>query len=68
MRNLGEYPLPELKVIYSLLHSQVLEQPTLMDSNLLHDLQRFLQSKATEDNVDVSAHAEWAAWLSGLNS
>lgn len=63
MKNLQDYPLPELKVIYSLLHSQVLEQPALMDSDLLHDLQTYLQSQASQDNVDVSAHTEWAAWL-----
>lgn len=63
MKNLSEYALSELKIIYSLLHSQILEQPALMDSDLLHDLQSFLQSQATQDNVDVSAHIEWAAWL-----
>ena len=64
MKNLNEYPLAELKVIYSLLHSQIMEQPALMDSDLLQDLQRFLQSQATQDNIDVSTHSEWAAWLS----
>lgn len=64
MKNLSEYALSELKLIYSILHTQVLEQPRLMDSDLLHDLQSFLQSQATQENVDVSAHAEWAAWLS----
>ena len=63
MKNLNEYPISELKLIYSLLHSQIIEQPALMDSDLLHDLQRFLQSQATQDNVDVSTHSEWAAWL-----
>ena len=63
MKNLNEYPLAELKLIYSLLHSQVLEQPALMDSDLLHDVQSFLQSQATQDNVDVSSHSEWAEWL-----
>jgi hypothetical protein len=63
MKNLNEYPLPELKLIYSLLHSQIIEQPVLMDSDLLHDLQRFLQTQATQDNIDVSTHSEWAAWL-----
>lgn len=66
MKNLNEYSLTELKLIYSLLHSQVIEQPALMDSDLLHDLQSFLQSQASLDNVDVSTHAEWAAWLSNL--
>jgi len=64
MKNLNEYPLAELKLIYSLLHLQIIEQPALMDSDLLHDLQRFLQSQATQNNVDISAHSEWAAWLS----
>ena len=63
MKNLNEYPISELKLIYSLLHSQIIEQPALMDSDLLHDLQRLLQSQATQDNVDVSTHSEWAAWL-----
>ena len=67
MKNLAEYPLSELKLIYSLLHLQVMEQPALMDSDLLHDLQSFLQSQATQDNIDVSTHSEWAAWLSNLS-
>ena len=68
MKNLAEYPLSELKLIYSLLHLQIIDQPALMDSDLLHDLQSFLQSQATQDNVDVSTHSEWAAWLSNLGS
>lgn len=63
MKNLNEYPLPELKLIYSLLHSQIIEQPALMDSDLLHDLQHFLQAQATHENIDVSTHSEWADWL-----
>ena len=63
MKNLNEYPLAELKLIYSLLHLQIIEQPALMDSDLLQDLQRFLQSQATQDNVDVSSHDDWANWL-----
>ena len=68
MKNLTEYPLSELKLIYSLLHSQVLEQPALMDSDLLQDLQNFLQTKATQDSIDVSTHSEWAAWLNKLTN
>ena len=64
MKKLNEYPLAELKLIYSLLHLQIIKQPALMDSDLLHDLQRFLQSQAKQDNVDISAHDEWATWLS----
>ncbi len=63
MKNLGDYPLSELKQLYAFLHSQVMEQPFLMDSELLNDLQALLQQRATQDGVDVSLHAEWAAWL-----
>lgn len=68
MKKLNDYPLAELKVIYSLLHSKIMEQPALMDSDLLQDLQRFLQSQATQENIDVSAHSEWSAWLNELNT
>lgn len=64
MKNLDTYPISELKLIYSILHSQVLEKPDLMDSNLLQDLQTFLQSQASKDNVDVSDHGQWDDWLS----
>ena len=64
MKNLDSYPISELKLIYSILHSQVLEKPDLMDSDLLQDLQTFLQSQATTDNVDVSDHGQWDDWLS----
>ena len=63
MKNLDAYALSELKLIYSILHSQVLEHPDLMDSDLLQDLQSFLQSQATKDNVDVSDHGAWDTWL-----
>ncbi len=63
MKNLNAYSLSELKLIYSILHSQVLEKPDLMDSDLLQDLQSFLQSQASKDNVDVSDHGQWDTWL-----
>lgn len=63
MKNLADYPITELKLIYSLLHSQVLDKPALMDSQLLQDLQQYLQQQASQDNVDVSTHADWASWL-----
>ena len=63
MKNLDTYAISELKLIYSILHSQVLEQPALMDSDLLQDLQSFLQSQATKDNADVSDHGQWDTWL-----
>ncbi|MFK5914257.1 MAG: hypothetical protein QM484_07765 [Woeseiaceae bacterium] len=67
MKNLNSYALTELKLIYSILHSQVLEHIDLMDSDLLQDLQTFLQSKAKTDKVDVSDHGQWDDWLKGAN-
>jgi hypothetical protein len=68
MKSLDEYPLSELKLIYRLLHSQLPEQLALMDSQLLQDLQTYLQQQAREDGVDVSLHGEWAAWLNNLTA
>ena len=66
MTPLDRYPLDELKLIYRLLHSQLPEHMALMDSQMLHDLQTCLQLQAGKDGVDVSLHAEWAAWLNNL--
>jgi len=68
MKSLDEYPLSELKLVYRLLHSQLPEQLALMDSQLLQDLQTYLQQQAREDGVDVSLHGEWAAWLNNLTA
>lgn len=66
MKSLDTYAISELKLIYSILHSQVLEHPGLMDSDLLHDLQSFLQSQASKGGVDVSDHGQWDDWLKGI--
>jgi len=63
MRPLADYPIDDLKSIYRVLHAQLPDHVELMDSELLHDLQRILQTRAREDGVDVSLHAQWAAWL-----
>ncbi len=63
MTTLDQYPLAEMKRIYRLLHGHLTEDPELMDSDFLHDLQRHLQACAARDGVDVSMHADWAAWL-----
>ena len=65
MKSLDTYAMSELKLIYSILHSQVLAHPDLMDSDLLQDMQTFLQSQATKDSVDVSDHGQWDDWLKG---
>ncbi len=63
MKPLSDYPLPELKLIYRLLHQQIRQHIELMDSQLLDDLQNHLQQLARRDGVDVSLHAQWSAWL-----
>lgn len=63
MKNLSDYPLAELKLVYQLLQQQLSSQPALMDSQLLQDLQQYLQQQAGQAGIDVSLHSEWAAWL-----
>ena len=62
-RSLTDYPLAELKMIYTLLQTQIALHPALMDSELLADLQTFLQQQAGKAGVDVSLHSQWQAWL-----
>mgnify|MGYP001819896564 FL=1 len=63
MKPLNEYALTDLRRIYRTLHGQLQQDFELMDSELLQDLQTLLQSQAREAGVDVSVHAQWAAWL-----
>ena len=63
-KSLTDYSLSELKLVYQILHQTLPEQPGLMDSTLLQDLQQHLQQQASKQGIDVSLHAEWAAWLS----
>ena len=63
MKVLSDYALDDLKLVYQYLHSQLPANPQLMDSELLHDLQTYLQQQAREEGVDVSLHAQWASWL-----
>lgn len=65
MRNLSDYEIQDLKLIYQLLHQRLPDDPALMDSELLHDLQTYLQQQARNEGVDVSMHAQWASWLNG---
>jgi len=63
MKTLEHYKLRDLKRIYRTLHGQLQQDFELMDSELLQDLQTCLQAQAKADGVDVSLHAQWAAWL-----
>ena len=63
MNSIDAYELSDLKRIYRTLHGQLQQDFELMDSALLHDLHTYLQAQATAAGVDVSLHAQWAAWL-----
>jgi len=65
MKPLSEYAISDLKLIYQLLHERLPTDPMLMDSDLLQDLQTYLQQQASNDGVDVSLHAQWSSWLNG---
>ena len=60
---MDRYPLTERKLIYGALHAALMEQPDLMDSEFLHDLQRSLRKPAHAEGVDVADHGAWDAWL-----
>lgn len=66
MKAIKDYPVSELKQIYQILHQQIQDNPELMDSELLQDLQTLLHSLASTDGVDIALHSEWSAWLSKL--
>lgn len=63
MKLLSEYALDDLKLVYQFLHTQLPSKPHLMDSELVDDLQLYLQQQARQEGVDVSLHAQWATWL-----
>ena len=63
MKKIDQYPLQQLKLLYRALHGQLSAQPELLDAELLHDLQAYLQKQAKREGVDVSIHAQWATWL-----
>lgn len=63
MKALSDYALSDLKLIYQMLHERLPTDPMLMDSDLLQDLQTYLQQQASSDGIDVSLHAQWSSWL-----
>ena len=53
----------EWRLVYRLLHAQLLESEELMSSDIMEQLQTKLQAAATADGVDVGDHAQWDTWL-----
>ncbi len=60
---LERYPLAERKLLYRVLHRELIDTPELMDSVFLHELQQSLQRQAVAEGVDVSDHGAWDHWL-----
>lgn len=63
MKTISDYSITELKLIYTLLHANVQAHFELMDSELLSDLQKHLQTTASKEGIDVTHHSQWQAWL-----
>ena len=63
MKTFATYSNRELKLVYRLLHGQLMANLELLDSKLFEDLQSYLQDAAKSDGVDVSDHGAWDAWL-----
>jgi hypothetical protein len=63
MTRFAHFEIAELKVVYRALHQHLLQHPELMDTDFLSQLQRWLQTVAAQQGVDVGDHAAWAAWL-----
>lgn len=64
---MNTYPVPELKIVYRILHRNLATNTELMDGNFLADLQTHLQKQAQAEGVDVSDHGAWDAWLGNEN-
>ena len=65
MQRFSAFDVDELKLVYRILHKNLLSHMELMDADFVDVLQTWLQYRAGEDGVDVSDHAQWDAWLNG---
>ena len=65
MQQFSSFEIDELKLVYRVLHRNLMENLELMDTNFLSELQNWLQYRAGRDGVDVADHGQWDAWLGG---
>jgi hypothetical protein len=61
--NMTQYSIEERKLLYRVLHQQLISNPELMDSQFLHELQTNLQKIAQAEGVDIGDHGAWDEWL-----
>ncbi len=65
MQHFSHFEVDELKLVYRVLHRNLMQHMELMDSEFLQGLQTWLQFRAGQDGVDIADHSQWDAWLGG---
>lgn len=60
---LSHFDAADLKLVYRVLHKNLMNNIELMDSDFFEKLQTWLQTCAQADGVDVGNHSHWDAWL-----
>ena len=63
MKDFSTFQIDELKLVYRVLHRNLMENMELMDTDFLQGLQSWLQFRAGRDGIDIADHAQWDAWL-----
>lgn len=60
---IGASSLDDLKLVYKVLHQNLVSTPALMDCDFVIELQNFLHRKASAEGIDGTDHGAWDAWL-----
>ena len=68
MQQFSSFDIDELKLVYRVLHGNLMDNLELMDTSFLTELQNWLQYRAGRAGVDVADHAQWDAWLGGTHT
>ena len=63
LKALSLYAVEELKLVYRVLHRNLADEPDLMDTALMADLQAHLHQLATAAGIDVTDHAALDRWM-----
>lgn len=57
------YKVSDLKRVYRVLHKHILVNTDLMGSEVLEDLQAYLQGVAALSGIDIANHGAWDRWI-----
>ena len=63
MQRFSTFDVKELKLVYRILHHNLMNHTELMDAEFLESLQSWLQYRAVQDGVDLTDHSQWSGWL-----